>query len=566
MTNGAKRRVAGRRMVAMAVAGLLASALAPPSPARAAVAVPKGSGSTFAQIALDQWRAEAAIALGIRVEYSALGSTAGRTQFLNGSVDFASSDIGFEPEEKLTRPFVYLPIVAGGTGLMYNLKDRAGRPITDLRLSGRTVARIFTGDIRNWGHPDILADNPHLADRIPTGNGITAVVRSGGSGTTAVFTAYMARVAPDVWGRFAQKYNIRGDFTSSYPEVDAFAKQSGSDGIANFVATPGSGANSIGYAEAGFAIQRGLPLAFVRNEAGNWTQPTARNVAVALTQAVRNPDGTQNLDRVYFHNHPETYAISSYNYLIAPTAGFDDPAKGDPLGKYIVYSVTEGQGKAARLGYSPLPPNLVQQALDAVRQIPGAPEPPPLGNWGRFYEQLEVSKAPDPTPSGPGVQTGASTGGAADPAAGRDAGAPGTAGNEQTTPAEAAAKSAASGTAAPGTARGTTRARGQGPGGGAPAGGAPEAAAGAEGTTAPAPGDASLASGPAEGDGEVAIGDGRPVRSVGGKSAWPMFLVALALLLVIFGPALVGTSRASAAAGAVARRMTSERWPWHGRA
>ncbi len=391
-----RRVTAVRLILCLVVAIVMAPALPPVAPAAAAPVV-TGAGSTFAQIAIDQWRADVA-GDGIQINYSGLGSSQGRRQFIANTVDFASSDIPFEIDElpAVKREYSYLPLVAGGTALMYNLKDPAGRQITNLQLSGPTIAKIFTGEIRRWNHADILADNPGIASRLPADD-LKAVVRSGGSGTSAVFTGYMAAIAPEVWRRFAVTYGIPGDFTSSFPDVPGFIKQSGSDGIANLIANPNAGRGTVGYAEYGYAKQRGLPVAYVRNQSGTFTLPTPRAVAIGLTRATRNPDGTQNLDQVYFNSHVETYPISSYNYMIVPTADLAED-KGDVLGRYVIYSVTAGQGKAAPLGYSPLPPNLVQQALDVVRQIPGAPTPPPLGSWGSFYEQLEVSKPPAPPP------------------------------------------------------------------------------------------------------------------------------------------------------------------------
>ena len=90
---------------------------------------------------------------------------------------------------------------------------------------------------------------------------------------------------------------------------------------------------------------------------------------------------------------PQAYPISSYNYLIVNTSANSDKGKNDTIGQYVIYSVTEGQRLAADLGYSPLPPNLVQQAFDAVATVPGAPAPPPLGEWGKYYLQLGVQAA-----------------------------------------------------------------------------------------------------------------------------------------------------------------------------
>lgn len=411
------RRWAPVLVVALAV-GLLTS-LTWARPAAAAPEKVTGAGSTFAKIAIDQWVRDVS-GRGLQLNYQGPGSSQGRNLFKGQTVDWASSDIAFEPEEQpVGRPFTYLPLVAGGTALMYNLVDTAGRPIDSLALSGRTVARIFTGQIRNWRDPDILKDNEALAPRIPDQD-IKTVVRSGGSGTSAVFTGYMAAVAPDVWGQFASQYGIPGNFVSNYPDVPGFIKQPGSSEIATFVANPNAGRGSIGYAEAGYAHQARIPIAYVDNKAGKWTLPTARNVAVALLEARRNPDGTQDLSNVYFNGREETYAISSYNYMIAPTDVSE--GKGETLVRFIAYAVSDGQAKAAPLGYSPLPPNLCDQALQEALKIP-APAAAhdearsKLGSCGNVYQQLDVQK-PRAVPNTPGVGGSGGGGGGGGGAAG----------------------------------------------------------------------------------------------------------------------------------------------------
>ena len=54
-----------------------------------------------------------------------------------------------------------MPITAGGTSFMYNLTIN-GQQVTNLRLSGANIAKIFTGAITNWSNPAIAADNPGL--------------------------------------------------------------------------------------------------------------------------------------------------------------------------------------------------------------------------------------------------------------------------------------------------------------------------------------------------------------------------------------------------------------------
>jgi phosphate ABC transporter phosphate-binding protein len=347
--------------------------------ARADQPIVTGGGSTWSQVAVDQWRADVQ-RFGLRINYQGVGSSAGRSLYIQNQVDFAVSEIPFEASEVSQldgehKGYVYLPIVAGGTSFMYNLSDASGNPITTLRLDATTAAKIFTGGITSWTDPAIRALNPGLA--LPDEK-IIPVVRSDGSGTSAQFTTYMWKMVPDVWCPFAKANGIDPcRYTSSYPNFNGSVAQSGSDGVANYVHSDATGHGAITYVETAYALQRGRPVAFLENASGNFTLPTSKDVSTALTKATLNADHTQNLDQVYVNPDPNTYAMSSYSYMIAPTNNFDT-AKGNELGQFMIYFACEGQRKADLLGYSPLPPNLVQVVFDAEQQVPGAPAPPPL--------------------------------------------------------------------------------------------------------------------------------------------------------------------------------------------
>jgi len=73
-----------------------------------------------------------------------------------------------------------------------------------------------------------------------------------------------------------------------------------------------------------------------------------------------------------------------------------DAAAGAGVKHFVNISTDKAANAASVLGYSPLPPNLVQAALDRTALVPGAVAAPPLGDWGRFYEQLAVDLPPEP--------------------------------------------------------------------------------------------------------------------------------------------------------------------------
>ena len=127
------------------------------------------------------------------------------------------------------------------------------------------------------------------------------------------------------------------------------AAQNGSDGVSSFIADSTKGPGAIGYVEAGYAFGYSFPVVSLKNASGNFAQPTAVNVAVALQHAQFNADNTQNLSGVYVAPEPSAYPMSSYSYMIAPTTGFD-PAKGAVLGRWLLYIACGGQREAAPLG------------------------------------------------------------------------------------------------------------------------------------------------------------------------------------------------------------------------
>lgn len=369
------------RVLRAATAAALVLVIGPVSPAAAETyATISGVGSTWSQGAIRAWVGDVS-PIGLRVNYDGLGSTTGRTQYIQGTTDFAVSEIPFQgasedggAENASGRPFVYLPIVAGGTSFMYHVTV-GGQRITDLRLSGETITKIFTGQIKNWNDPAITAD---YGRPLPSSR-IQPVVRSDGSGTSAQFSLWMATQYPDLWSDFcvASGRSASCGLTSFYPQFDGSTAQNGSSGVSNFVAAS-YGEGAITYVEYSYALSLNYPVAKVLNNAGYFTTPTASNVAVALTKAGINADLTQELGGVYNNTDKRTYPLSSYSYMIVPTdtTAPMNAEKGKSLSTFINYFLCEGQQDAEVLGYSPLPLNLVQEGFKQVPKIPGFVAPP----------------------------------------------------------------------------------------------------------------------------------------------------------------------------------------------
>lgn len=128
--------------LAAALCALLALLVRPPAAQAAGYTKITGSGSTWSSNAVEQWRRNIGANIGLTVNFNANGSSQGREQFKNGTVDFAVSEIpyglkdGSATDVPPGRGYAYMPIVAGGTAFMYNLRigGQAGHQPAPLRL------------------------------------------------------------------------------------------------------------------------------------------------------------------------------------------------------------------------------------------------------------------------------------------------------------------------------------------------------------------------------------------------------------------------------------------------
>lgn len=381
MTPGVQRarRLGAALAIVVAAAGAFPAATEAQSYQRIS-----GEGSSWAANAIDAMRVNVR-QFGITVDYNPSGSTAGRKNYLNGTVDFAASDIPFQfhpedgsaPENPAPGSYAYIPVTAGGTAFMYNLVIN-GQRVSNLRLSGENVSKIFTGAITMWNDPSLQADNPGLA--LPA-RAIVPVVRSDGSGSSAQFTRWMIDRHPAIWNDYCQRSGRAPacGFTSFYPTIQGMIAQSGDLGVAGYV-SQSFAEGAIGYVNYSYALGVQFPVAKVLNAAGFYTEPTPENVAVSLLKAGINMDSsnpavylTQQLEGVYTDTDPRNYQLSSYSYFILPTtiAGQFNEAKGRTLGAFTYYAMCQAQQQSASLGYSPMPVNLVEASFEQIRKIPG---------------------------------------------------------------------------------------------------------------------------------------------------------------------------------------------------
>ncbi len=363
------RSIRIKQLAAGAAAGLITLAV-PATQASAQTAqldtslTVSGSGSSFMSNFVEQCKADVKKAFNINITYQPSGSGAGRSSYISGTTDFAGSDMAFTKAELGTvkTPFIYIPITIGGIAVIYKVPG-----VTDLRLSAPTLAKIFSGSVAKWNDDAIAKENPGVT--LPSET-IRVIVRSDSSGTSNVFSDYLDTAGGGSWKK---------GVTSTFPvPAGTGVAQRGSDGVTNYVAGA-QGNFAITYAEASFATERKLSIAKVINTAGEAVSPDAANISEAMSDAKIQDDGTLFLN--FLSTKPKAYPISTTAYLIAPQT--IDAKKGDVLRTFLTYSLGGCQEKAEKLGYAPLPKNLVDLSLAALAKVnPGSAAVPVIASAG----------------------------------------------------------------------------------------------------------------------------------------------------------------------------------------
>jgi phosphate transport system substrate-binding protein len=324
------------------------------SPSGASEVSLTGAGATFPFPLYSKWMSEYnKLFPGVKINYQSIGSGGGIRQVVAGTVDFGATDAPMKEEEAKSAPgkILHFPTTIGAVVVTYNVEGVT----QNLKLTPDVLSAIFLGEIKKWNDPKIGALNEGV--KLPAKD-IAVVYRSDGSGTTAVFTDYLAAVSP-TW-----KDKVGAGKSVKWP-VGLGAK--GNEGVTGQVkTTPGS----IGYVEFAYATQNKLPTAEIQNKAGKFVPPS-QEAASAAAAGVEMPD-TLHVSIVNAAGEA-AYPITSYTYLLV-YEDTKDTAKGEALAKFLWWATHDGQKFAAALDYAPLPPAVVTKIEARLKTLKSGPK------------------------------------------------------------------------------------------------------------------------------------------------------------------------------------------------
>lgn len=311
----------------------------------------QGAGSTFDTPLFGKVFQSLEKSSGIQVNYQSIGSGGGVSQMTKGVVDFGATDFPLNDEQTKAAQaaggaVIHVPVTMGAVSIGYNL------PIDGIKLDGATLSDIYLGKLTKWNDARIAALNPGV--KLPD-TAIAVVHRAEGSGTTFIFTSYLAAVNPE-W-----KSKVGAAGSVSWP---AGIGAKGSEGVSGQATnTPGA----IGYFELAYAKQNHIKSALLKNANGKFVEPSVKGAAAAGAGAAANMPADL---KAVFVNAPgdDSYPIAGFSWIVV-FKDQKDKAKGDAIVKMLEYTVTDGQQFAEPLDYAPLPKAVQDLALKAISTI-----------------------------------------------------------------------------------------------------------------------------------------------------------------------------------------------------
>lgn len=326
-----------------------------------------GSGATFPQAQINYWIQKFNEKYpNIKIEYMGGGSGKGQTDFVQGVVDFAGSDVPMKTEiwtaAKNKYGKVYqIPWIAGGEAIVYNVPEISGKA---LKLSREALAGILLGKIVYWDDPLIAKDNPGVT--LPHKE-IIFVHRSDASGTTAIFTSYLSLISTE----WRQKVGV--GLTVSWP-LDAVGRGVGAQGNQGVAQTVKNTPYSLGYVE--FAYMKGLQVAMLENRAGEFVEATGEGVSKALAGMEVNIDPTADLNqydllsKILDVQAKGAYPIVSVSYVLVKDPSQYSSEKAKALGLFLEWVFKEGQSGGNIIeGYAPVSGGFVQEGLKVAEAL-----------------------------------------------------------------------------------------------------------------------------------------------------------------------------------------------------
>ncbi len=283
----------------------------------------------------------------VHLTFLPYGSGIGVQMVTSGTADFGDTDAPLSDKQLAKAGVWQFAVLLGAIVPIYNVPG-----VPQLKLSPRVLAGIYLGTITRWNDPAISGPNPEI--QLPDSN-IAVIHSADGRGSTYVWSDYLSKVNVEWRTRVGRGISVKwpvGREADGYGNMARMVKE-----------TP----NSIGYVGFVYALQNRLPYAQVQNAARNFISADSATMTAAAAAgakaipsdfraAITNPQG----DR--------SYPISSYTWILISNK--ESNTKREAMKDFLRWALNEGQAYVEPAGFARLPPEIVQQELNAIEKIP----------------------------------------------------------------------------------------------------------------------------------------------------------------------------------------------------
>jgi phosphate transport system substrate-binding protein len=325
-----------------------------PAPTRVAAgeAAASGAGATFPAPLYARWAEAYKAQTGASLNY-----LVGGLKHEANTLDFVASDRPLKPDELDKAGLHQFPTVLGGVVPLINLP---GVLPGQVKLTGPLLAGIYLGVVKTWSDPRIAALNSDLKlPNLP----IVVVHRADVSGTSFLFTSYLAATSPE----WAQRVGA-SDIVAWPTGIGG----KGNGGVAVLVRqTPGA----IGYVEFAYAVLDSPTYAAMQNRDGAFVSPSPQAFAAAAA-GVDWAKAPGNYLLLIDRPGAQTWPITGATFIRLRRQQAD-PAKAKAVLDFFDWAFTHGDGAAMQMGYAPLSAEVKdmvrKQWGTAIRGPDGAP-------------------------------------------------------------------------------------------------------------------------------------------------------------------------------------------------
>jgi phosphate transport system substrate-binding protein len=322
----------------------------------------QGAGATFPAPIYQRWVTEYETQHPeVKIDFQSIGSGGGIKGITEKTIDFGASDAPMNKKELAAvggeDAIVQIPTVAGAVVAAYNLPDLKG----ELKLDGATLSAIFLGQITQWNDAKIAALNEGVSlPDLP----ITAVHRTDGSGTSYVFTSYLATQSDE----FKEKVGA-----AKQVEWPGGQGGKGNEGVTQIVQQT---RGAIGYVELAYALHNKITFALLKNKDGKFIKATSETVSAAGEGAL-NEMGKSLAVNLWNQSGENAYPISAFTYIMVyKDLGYlKDEAKAKALAEFLTWATSQGQSLATSLDYAPLSEGVQKKVAEAIKSLEWSGKP-----------------------------------------------------------------------------------------------------------------------------------------------------------------------------------------------